>query len=147
MPDAEANKAVVRRFIERIFGAGDLAAVDELIAPDAVFHTYRFADDPRAGMRAAIERVSAGLSDGAFTVHRLVAEDDLVCAQVTAAATQSGPFMGMPATGRRYEIDELHLFRVRGGQVVEHWHQYDQLGMMRQLGLAPAPRPDPRTRG
>ena len=88
-------------------------------------------------MRSAIERVSAGLSESAFTIHRLVAEDDFVCAHVTSAATQSGPLMGMPATGRRYEIDEFHLFRVRGGKVVEHWHQYDQMGMMRQLGMSP----------
>ncbi|MHB8960152.1 MAG: ester cyclase [Candidatus Limnocylindrales bacterium] len=131
----ETNKAIVRQFIERIFGAGDLAAVDELIAPDAVFHTYRFGADPRAGMRSAIERVSAGLSDGAFTVHELAAEGDLVCARVTSAATQTGTFMGMPPTGRRYEIEELHLFRVRDGKVAEHWHQYDQMGMMRQLGV------------
>lgn len=136
MATLDDNKAVVRWFIERIFEAGDLAAVDELIAADAVFHTYPFGQDPRAGMRAAIERVSAGLSDGAFTIHQLVAEGDLVCAHVTSAATQSGPLMGMPATGRRYEIDELHLFRVRDGQVVEHWHQYDQLGMLRQLGVS-----------
>lgn len=135
MSNLEANKAVVRQFIERIFGAGDRAAADELIAPGAVFHTYRFEGDPREGMRAAIDRMSAALSDGSFTVHELIAEDDLVCARVTSAATQTGPFMGMPGTGRRYEIGELHLFRVRDGRVVEHWHQYDQIGMMRQLGV------------
>ncbi len=138
MGTLEDNKAVVRRFIDEVFVAGSRAAVDELIAPDAVFHTYPFGDDPRAGMRAAIERVSAGLSDAVFTIRQLVAEGDLVCALVTTAATQSGPFMGMPPTGRRYEIEELHLFRVRDGQVVEHWHQFDQMGMMRQLGLGPA---------
>jgi steroid delta-isomerase-like uncharacterized protein len=134
MPTLEDNKAVVRRFIDEIFVAGNAAAVDRLIAPDAVFHTFPFGDEPRAGMRAAIERVSAGLSDAVFTVKELIAEGDLVCALLTAAATQSGPFMDMPATGRRYEIDELHLFRVRDGQVTEHWHQFDQMGMMKQLG-------------
>jgi steroid delta-isomerase-like uncharacterized protein len=138
MANLEANKAVVRRFIDEVFVAGDPAAADALIAPDAVFHTYPFGDDPRAGMRAAIERVSEGLSDSVFTVHELVAEGDLVCARLTAAATQTGPFMGMPPTGRRYEIEEFHQFRIRDGQVVEHWHQFDQMGMMRQLGVAPA---------
>ena len=137
MTGLEQNKAVVRRFIDEIFTAGSAAAVDELIAPDAVFHTYPFGDDPRAGMRAAIERVRGGLSDGSFIVHAVVAEGDLVSVRLTSAATQTGPFMGMPPSGRRYEIEELHLFRLRGGQVVEHWHQFDQLGMMRQLGVGP----------
>jgi predicted ester cyclase len=136
MPSPEANKAVVRRFIDEIFVNGSDAAVDELIAPDAVFHTYPFGDDPRAGMRAAIERVRGGLSGGHFTVEELVAEGDLVAALLTTGATQTGPFMGMPATGRRYEIEELHLFRVRDGRVVEHWHQFDQMGMRRQLGVS-----------
>ncbi len=137
MASLEANKAVVRRFIDEVFVAGSAAAVDELIAPDAVFHGYPFGDDPRAGMRAAIERVSAGLSDPVFTVHEVMAEVDLVSVRLTSAATQSGTFMGMPPTGRRYEIEELHLFRVRDGQVAEHWHQFDQLGMLRQLGAGP----------
>lgn len=137
MAALEANKAVVRRFIDEVFARGRLAAVDELIAPDAVFHTYPFGNDPRGGMRAAIERMSNGLTDSVFTVHELVAEGDLVGVRLTSAATQSGPFMGMPPTGRRYEIEELHLFRVRAGRVVEHWHQFDQMGMMRQLGVGP----------
>jgi predicted ester cyclase len=89
-------------------------------------------------MRAAIERVGAGLSDSVFTVHAMVAEGDLVSVRLTSAATQTGPFMGLPPSGRRYEIEELHLFRLREGQVVEHWHQFDQLGMMRQLGAGPS---------
>jgi predicted ester cyclase len=135
--DLEDNKALVRRFIDEVFVAGSLPAVDELIAPHAVFHTYPFGDDPRAGMRAAMARVSAGLSDPVFTIKELVAEGDLVCALLSTAATHAGTFMGLAPTGRRYEIEELHLFRVRDGQVTEHWHQFDQMGMMRQLGVSP----------
>ena len=131
----DAEKALVRRLIDEIFVAGSPSSVDELIAPDAVFHTYPFGDDPRAGMRAAIERLSTALSDVVFTMHELIAEGDLVCARLTTSATQTGPFMGLPASGRHYEIEELHLFRVRNGQVVEHWHHFDQMGLMRQLGV------------
>jgi steroid delta-isomerase-like uncharacterized protein len=137
MSTLEDNKAVVRRFIDEIFVAGSADAVDSLIAPDAQFHTYPFGDDPRGGMRAAIERVRVGLSDVTFTTQDLVAEGDLVAARLTTAGTQTGPFMGMPPTGKRYEIEELHLFRIRNGQVTEHWHQFDQMGMLRQLGVQP----------
>jgi steroid delta-isomerase-like uncharacterized protein len=138
MSSLEANKAVVRRFVDEIFVAGSADAVDQLIAPDAVFHTYPFGDDPRGGMRASIERVAAGLADVQFTVNDLVAEGDLVAARLTTAASHTGVFMGMPPTGKRYEIEELHLFRIRDGQVIEHWHQFDAMGMLRQLGASPA---------
>jgi hypothetical protein len=45
--------------------------------------------------------------------------------------------MGMPPSGKRYEIGEIHVFRLRDGKVVEHWHQMDQMGMMKQLGAMP----------
>ena len=51
-----------------------------------------------------------------------------------SSATQSGEFMGMPATGRSYTIEELHLVRVANGKVAEHWHQMDAMALMKQLG-------------
>ena len=45
--------------------------------------------------------------------------------------------MKMPPSGKRYSIGEIHIFRMRDSQIVEHWHQHDQLGMMQQLGAMP----------
>jgi len=70
----------------------------------------------------------------------MIAEGDRVAVRLTTGATQVGEFMGMPPSGKRYEIEEIHIFRLRGGKVVEHWHQFDQMGMMRQLGLMPTGR-------
>jgi predicted ester cyclase len=41
--------------------------------------------------------------------------------------------MGMPPTGRRHTIGEIHICRIAGDRIVEHWHQYDQPGMTRRL--------------
>ena len=43
----------------------------------------------------------------------------------------------MPPSGKTYEISEIHIFRLRDGKVIEHWHQFDQMGMMKQLGAMP----------
>ena len=45
--------------------------------------------------------------------------------------------MGLPPSGKSYTIDEIHIFRIRGGKVVEHWHQFDQVSLMQQLGAMP----------
>ena len=133
------NKALVRRFIESVFESGDIAAVDELVAKDFVPHTYPGTTD-REGLKRAMERVSQGLADARFTIHDVIAEGDRVAVRLTSGATQVGEFMGMPASHKRYEIEEIHIFRVRDGRITEHWHQFDQLGMMRQLGAMPAQR-------
>jgi steroid delta-isomerase-like uncharacterized protein len=134
----EQNKAVVRRFVEEIFVQGRKDAVDELVAEDFVAHTWpSTTGDPRADLKAAIDRVAGGLADSAFTIDGLIAEGDAVAARLTTSATQVGPFMGLPPSGKRYTIQEIHWFRLRDGQVVEHWHQMDQMGLMQQLGATP----------
>ena len=132
-----ANKALVRRLVEEIFAHGRPDAVDELIAPDFVSHTWGITDDPRVQLKAITERVHAGLRDVEFEINDLVAEDDRVAVRLTASATVIGEFMGVPADGKRYEIGEIHLFRIGDGQVAEHWHQHDRLGLMQQLGAMP----------
>lgn len=134
---ARDNTALVRRFIDEIFLRGSFDAVDELLADDFTAHTWGPTGTGKAGLKAAIERVSAGLADATMTIEDTIAEGDRVAVRLTSSARQVGPFMGLPASGKRYEIGEIHIFRIRDGKVVEHWHQADFLGMMRQLGALP----------
>ena len=135
----ERNKALVRRFIDEIFLEGDFGAVDELLTEDFTPHTWGDMKPGRDGLKAAITRVSAGLSDARMTIYDIIAEGDRVAVRLTSSAKQTGEFMGMPPSGKRYEIGEIHIFRLRDGRVAEHWHQADFMGMMRQLGATPQP--------
>ena len=133
----EQNKALVRRFVDEIFLRRDFAAVDELLTEDFTPHTWGPMPPGRDGLKEAITRVSAGISDARMTVEDVIAEGDRVAVRLTSSAVQSGELMGMPPSGKRYEIGEIHIFRLRDGRVAEHWHQADFLGMMRQLGAVP----------
>ena len=131
------NEALVRRFIDEVFLRGRFDAVDELVAEDFTPHTWGPMPPGRDGLKAAIERVSQGLSDPQMTIEDVIAQDDRVAVRLTSSATQTGPFMGLAPSGRRYEIGEIHWFRIADGRIAEHWHQADFLGMMRQLGAVP----------
>ena len=133
----QENKALVRRFVDEIFVKGSFDAVDELLADDFVGHTWPSTGDGKADLKRAIERVSQGLTDSTFTIEDMIGEDDRVAVRLTASARHTGDFMGMPASGKTYTIGEIHIFRVTDGKVVEHWHQFDSMGMMRQLGALP----------
>jgi steroid delta-isomerase-like uncharacterized protein len=133
----EENKRTARRFIDEIFLRRDFAAVDELLTDDFTPHTWGPMPPGRDGLKEAITRVSAGISEARMTVEDVIAEGDRVAVRLTSSALHTGEFMGMPASGKRYEIGEIHIFRLREGRVVEHWHQADFLGMMRQLGAMP----------
>ena len=133
----EENKALVRRFVEEIFENGNADAVDELLADDFVGHTWPGPGDGKTNLKSAIERVSQALSESRFTIEDMIAEGDRVAVRLTASARQTGTFMGMPASGKTYEIGEIHIFRILDGRFVEHWHQFDSMAMMKQLGAAP----------
>jgi steroid delta-isomerase-like uncharacterized protein len=125
----------VTRFIDEVLAEGRHASADELVTADFVWHPL-----PGQGptvMKQAIDRVSGALSDVSFEVQDVIAQDDRVAVRLVASGTQTGPFMGMPATGKRYAIEEIHIFRLEGDRIAEHWHQFDSAGMMQQLGIVP----------
>jgi len=135
----EQNKEIARRFIDEVFVRQDPDAVDELAAADFTPHTWGPTPPGRAGLRDAMQRAGRGVSDPEFTIEDVIAEGDKVVVRLTSSATHSGTFMGKPATGKRYTIPEIHIFRIRAGQVTEHWHEFDKMSLMQQL------EPDPAT--
>jgi predicted ester cyclase len=52
--------------------------------------------------------------------------------------TNTGEFLGTPATGKSVEVDDFTQLRFKNGKVVEAWYQTNLLAVMQQLGLAPA---------
>ena len=127
------NKAVVRDFIERVYTQLEPTAVDELVADDFVDHAWLPPDNGKAKLRAATGRMGNALDQISFRIDDVITEDDRVCVRLTAGARQIGEFMGMPPSNRSYEIGEIHIFRLRDGRLVEHWHELDAMGLMGQL--------------
>jgi steroid delta-isomerase-like uncharacterized protein len=133
----EQNKAIARRFVEEVFVRQDPAAADELAAPDFTPHSWGSVPPGREALKVAMQRVSAGLSNARMEIEDVIAEGDRVAVRLTSSAVQSGAFMGLPASGKSYAIPEIHIFRIRDGQVADHWREVDMLGLMRQLGAGP----------
>ena len=59
--------------------------------------------------------------------------------RITFHGTHQGELMGIPATGKRISVNEIHILRIANGQAVEHWGVEDSLGMMQQLGIVEPP--------
>jgi steroid delta-isomerase-like uncharacterized protein len=128
------NKALVRRFVDEVFERLQVSAVDELVADDFVSHTWPSpTGDGKADLKAATERIASALSDIDFSIDDMISEGDRVAVRLTASATQTGEIMKLPPTGKRYTISEIHIVRLSNGQIAEHWHQLDAMGMMSQL--------------
>lgn len=142
---AEDNKTVVRRYFQDALQAvrrGELSATDEFLASDAVF--YDPGRPPSIGREAQKQRSLAllsGFPDVRFEIEDLIAEGDKVVARWTMHATHTGPFQGVPPTGKPVAMQGITIYRVVNGQISEARSELDQLGLLQQLGVIPTPRP------
>ncbi len=137
---AARNRELFRRVIEEGFSQGNLAVIDELISPDHEEHQPSMGPGP-AGVKGAIAYLRSVFPDFTLTVEDMTTDGDKVWARLKARGTQRGPYMGMPPTGRRIEIDVIDICRFEGGKMVEHWGVPDRFALLEQLGLLPGPQP------
>lgn len=135
----ERNKEVVRRYYEEVLNGANLDLLDELAVGDYDEHS------PFPGQPNGIEglKARAGAIIGAFaprfTVHEVIGEGDTVAAYWTNTGIHRAEFMGAPASGRTVTISGIDIHRLRDGRLAEHWHVVEELQMLQQLGLLPAP--------
>jgi predicted ester cyclase len=142
--DIHTNKRNVRRVHEEGFGNGDLAVVDECVAPDAVDHQLLAEGDLPAALKGIIGALRAAMPDLRHTVEDVIAEGDRVAARVVVTGTHTGaPLFGIPASGRRVHAEQFHIVRCDDrGRAVEHWAAVGADEMVRQLtGVADASVP------
>ncbi len=136
---SEQNKALDRRFFEAISNK-NLDALDKLVAADVVNHELPPGLPPGLdGTKAFLGMFTSAFPDLTFTIEDQIAEGDRVVTRWTSTGTHNGELMGIPATGKQVTITGLDINRFSGGKSVEHWAQFDQMGMMQQLGIVPPP--------
>ena len=135
---SEQNKELVRRAARAMFDEGDLAAADELFHPKYVNHEA--ADGRPAGPDGARETASwlrATFGNPSYEEHDTIAEEDRVVMRVMFKGTHTGELMGMPATGKSFSVQHIHMYRIEDDKIAEHWACRDDVGLMRQIGVIP----------
>jgi predicted ester cyclase len=138
---SKQNVKVFHRMIEEGFNKGNLAALDELFAPNFIEHQDGFVPPNIKGVKGAIVSLRTPFPDLRLTVEEISASGDKVWARINARGTQQAPFMGRPPTGKSFAITVIDICRFENGQIVEHWGVADRLGLMGQLGLVPPQTP------
>jgi len=136
---SEANKMLVRRAFEDIYNRGNLTAVDEYVASDFVIHAPSEDIHGPTGARRYIAMLREAFPDFHITIEDQIADGDRVVTRWTAEGTHLGEFQGIPPTGKHGTFTGIDIDRVVDGKVVECWTNTDDLGLMQQLGVIPAP--------
>lgn len=137
LAELERNKAVVRRVYEEGLSQG---VFEVPYTQDFVGHggnaLFRHADGIAEAMGWRL-----AFPDLKVDVDLILAEGDLVSVRWTARGTNTGAGNGIPATGKQVKVSGTTVFRMADGAIAEEWTSGDSLGLLKQLGLFPAPMP------
>jgi predicted ester cyclase len=136
----EELKAKARRIWEEIFPNGDVDGIAEVIADDSIDHTAR-PDEPQglAGVRQTMLWLGTVFSDQRWEIHQVIGEGETVVVYCTFHGRHTGDLMGIPPTNGEVAMDYVQILRFQDGKAVERWGVRDDMALMRQLGVLPAP--------
>lgn len=111
---------VVERYVEEVLNRHELGALDELVADETV----------KQRARLFLE----AFPDLQVTANLFLADGDLVAVNLLGHGTHTGPFQGLPPTGRRWAATCSAFYRIENGRIADAWVNWDTLGILDQLG-------------
>jgi predicted ester cyclase len=133
MTERSAKEVVGEMF--RRQQAGDDTALDDLVAADMVNHAA--GPQGREGLKDILRTIDNDLGPVTVEQHHLIGEGDLVAQHLTLHGTHRGSTMPLLAStavsGRPAAWTFIHIWRVAGGIIVEHWACRDDMGLVEQL--------------
>ena len=126
--DTEANKALMRRVLEEAYNQGNLDVIDEVMAADYTWPT----DNPQVRSAEEFKQHVAELRTTFPDIHVVVedqiAEGDKVVTRWTIVRIPQVTFTGILTS------------IIADGKIAGDWENYDELGLMEQLGVMPGTR-------
>ena len=140
----ERNKATVRRLLDEVINTGRLDLCDRYLAADRIdYMDYGMPAgmaNGHDGFRRVLGFFREAFPDLRLTIEFLVTDTEKMVAYILTEGTHLGSFMGAPPTGKRFKVHGVDIFAFNvEGLISDHWGAFDALGVMRQLGLIPAP--------
>ena len=137
------EKALISQVFEEVWNRGKLDMADALYAATFVAHNPGNpgqAPGPQ-GVKDYVAQARNDFPDLHFTVEEQIAEGALVTTRWTLRAIHQREVVGVAPTGRQLTVTGISLWRITGGKIVEEWAEWDQLGLLQQIGAIPAPAP------
>ena len=111
---AEANKTLVRTFVDVVKNQRKLDRLGEFFAADYKEHNETVASfgGGVVGYQKFLGHLFERYPDDKITIDLLTADGDLVSYRATETGTNKGTFLNIPPTGKRATWTEIQFFRI-----------------------------------
>ena len=135
------DKASIAELPQQFFGGQDRLKGPLPAELCAAEYTAEIAGFPRMDIKAHGQfgaAFYAGFPDIFHTIDEILVEGSRVATIFTLRGTHTGSFMGIPASGKRVEVQAFAWLTTQQGRVVRLQAMFDQMGLLRQIGALPA---------
>ena len=136
----DANKRIVREFVQNVFNDHSPDSAHDYLAAEAKWHGGILGTfEGRENFTALLRGFLAAFPDLHATEQDMAAEGDLVAVRFVVEATHKGDLLGIPPTGRRVRWDAVDVYRIVNGKIVEEWAADDMAAILHQVGAYSPP--------
>jgi steroid delta-isomerase-like uncharacterized protein len=133
------NKAIVKHLIEELWSRRNFSILDEVYSPEVLYHGPSIELHNLDELKNLINDFSIAFHDTKMTVKDQIAKDDMVVTKFFYEGVHKRSFRNIPPTGKKIMIKGVAIDRLVNGKIVDEWDMFDELGMMKQLGLEMKP--------
>lgn len=116
-----SNLDVALRTQLEYYGQGRYDLAEEVVTADYIDHEAPPGTPAGPqGANAVLRWLRGAFNDLAYEVKDAFGDGDRVAIRLVTRGTHTGEFMGKQATGRPFEMEAIHLYRIENGRVAEH---------------------------
>ena len=140
-------RELAHRWFEEVWNQGREEVIDELSSPHVVGHGLGEGDNEThspADFKVFWRNLRTALPDIHIIVEDTIVQEDKAVVRLSLAGTHRGLGLGVAPSGRRVAISGIVILRVSEGRLVEAWNSWDQLGLLKQIGVITTEQPGDR---
>ena len=119
----EENTAIARRWIA-VWDKGDESALNELYAPEFVYHMRFIGQEPGlAGEKQVVRMLHSAFPDLRIVIDDLIVDEHNAVIRWTMPGTHRGIFRGIQPNGRPVQFTGMDILRIENGKITARWDE------------------------
>ncbi len=129
------QELVVREALA-LLASDDAARVEEIVHPDYRDHTLHALARGAECFEVLRRRLRRAFADIELIPADVIVDDNRVAVRLRFRGLHVAPYAGLEPCCRTVEMDEIHIWRLEDGRLVEHWACRDDRAALSQMGAA-----------
>jgi steroid delta-isomerase-like uncharacterized protein len=141
----EENVQLMQRWFQEVWNEGRIQTIYDLLAPDGVARGQRGSESEIRGpeeFAKFVREIRGAFTDIEIQIEDIFGAGDKVVIRWVADMSHTGDALGIVPTGKPVRTRGVSIARIEKGKIVEGWDNWDQLGMLEQIGAYKQPGPE-----